>query len=258
MADAVSEIANIRASIGELSRFVYDSCKADAEWMPNWVPVDLAGQFPHLDHGFYDEVTRVLADAGGFRSFGDFEDASLAARHPDTRTPVRHFVSADGVVTAAAWHIRSTGTTRMKEVLLGNATNARGVSMSSEFADGTFVVTSTTKGRDRGIEIPGIIMQRLGHTAPVASVVKLHRRAVEAQSSKPVPVHTWEEGIESGRRLQRLRAAHLRAIGYVDIPTESKRWRDFATPDIAAMLEREIAHLQAHERGVERSGDGAE
>jgi hypothetical protein len=235
----------IRAAIEDVARRLYASRKAAHAKAPEWEPTSPA-QFPQADPTFYDAAARALA-ADGFRPLGDFEDVTL--RGSETHSFWRFLLSPDGAIVASLSHIRSQGRQRVREVALGEATNVRCVSLSTEFTDGTFLITDNLKGR--GIEWPRPAtwtVQRLGQAAPVQSLLAVHRAELARQAEAPhrrAPVALGDVN-DVFRSYERYRSAmnqHLRAVGYIDHKLERKLWLEAMTPDVADLLAEEIDRL---------------
>jgi hypothetical protein len=95
-----------------------------------------AGDFTHLDLGFYQGFTDALYRCD-FAYAGDYEMTSL--RIPGVqRTFVRTMMSPDRAVLAACFHVLAEPGTQLSPELA----NCRGLNFETEFVDGSFVVTA--------------------------------------------------------------------------------------------------------------------
>jgi hypothetical protein len=239
----------IRAAIEDVARQIYAARKSAHARPAEWEPTS-PQQFPQTDPTFYDSVAATLASQG-FRPLGDFED--VTKRGSDTHSFWQFLLSGDGVVVASLAHVRSQGRRRLREVEVGEATNVKCISLTTEFTDGAFLITDNLKGR--GVEWPrpaGWTVQRLGQAAPVTSLLAVHeaercRLAEPPLRRAPVALPDVADVQNSSERYRSAMNQHLRDAGYLDERLERKRWLEVMTPDVAAMLAEEITRLRRND-----------
>ena len=239
--------AGIQAEIRKLAREAYERRKAAYASPPEWRDVAPA-EFPQLDRGFYERVSQDFI-AAGFHWIGDKENVALSRAYPEQQTFVRWFLGEAGTINASAWHVRPLARARFEALLHGDGrASVRGVSLCTEFADGTFLLTDNVKGQDTGIAVPGIDVQRLGQQAPPASLLKLHRAATAdrlAGGARAAPAADPDAVLASARRLHDRTAEHLARTGYFNVAHELSCWREHVSPDVCRLLVAELAALQA-------------
>lgn len=173
--------------------------------------------FRDLDHGFYARAKSHF-EAEGFRYLVDMEDQTLSRQYPKMRTFVRMFVSGDHAVSGAAFHAKVRGWMHLLK-WIGLPANPFYYDLETEFADGTFVVTTNTLGADLSADVAGVERQPFPSTTHLSEMVHAHRLAVErrcGEGTLPVRMYSVAEIWAMQHRLQDLKNAAKAELGYVD------------------------------------------
>ena len=250
---------DIRARIREAAREMYGIAKRMYGTPVRWEPAS-PGDFPDLDLPFYDATARQL-ESLSFRRLGDFRVAEPRPPDDDFATFFRVLVSADGVTTAGVHHMRSRGRTRVMQAELGRVTNIRTIDFTTEFVDGTWLLTDNLKGRTPEFPVPQKTHQRLGPTAPLSALLKVHEAAVarlrEGRPPRtPVLVRTVEDAYASAGRTSATARAQRQKVGYLDVLAERRGWVErLGSEDLADLLVSEIAALQAADAAHATAGE---
>jgi hypothetical protein len=177
--------------------------------------------FGWLDSAHYDAMQRRL-EVAGFQSFGDVEDLTLSAVHPNMRTAMRDMASGDGVVAACIWQLKLRGWLRILALFGLVKGDMRVVDLATEFSDGSFLNTANNLGLDPSSDVPGIERMALPNSTPIEEAVSAHRRrVVEILAARPgvVPVltRTPQEYRKSSDRAHALKCAEKVRNNFVDL-----------------------------------------
>jgi hypothetical protein len=150
------------------------------EHRARYEPVD-ASDFPERDGAFYDRVDRELA-AIGFRTVGDFENASLIVTDVSKKTFVRFAVGAHGAI-AAMWF----------EVPTAEGDPLHCLVLHSWLIDGRVIVTA--RGTiDNGLPMPqDFVVQRLDASVDTRAAVRTHGECVAATGEAPCRLADTDE-----------------------------------------------------------------
>jgi hypothetical protein len=170
--------------------------------------------FDRVDRRAYERAAREFADAG-FRHLGDIVDQTLEqAGHGGA--PIRVMASPDGTSVAGIFHVQHDN---LPESPDGSTTLL--CELTSEFDDGSFLVTSNTEGLDRTLSPPQIQRRQL----PLESALDMHRARHETEKQKLQAakdgvrckaVSTIRDVIEMEKRQQAIKNAHRKETGYVE------------------------------------------
>ena len=209
-----------------------------------------AHDFRDLDLAYYDE-TQAWLEAQGFRHLGDVENVTLARTMPRARAFIRSMVSADGTISAGVYDVRLKSWMRLLQRLFVLPRDMRTLDLETELSDGTFVATSNNLGADAMTPPPGLDRSLYPRETLPEELLSCHTRAVkQALASSPgvtaVAHRTLDELLEAEHRLQAMKNAHRKSIGYVD-RRELARIDGGKNPQAAQELADEIEAIKAEE-----------
>ena len=184
-----------------------------------YVSVD-PSSFRRLDLPWYDR-TRSALEGFGYRFVDDLEDVTITTRFPSMRTFIRCMVSGDGSTVAGMYHFKPRGLIVIALLLGGMNSQYRILDLETEFSDGTFLCLSNSRGVDRTGDVPGIRRVQLQPSTPFPEMLEQHKSEIQHiltanRSLKPVPIFRRNDLIRSQNRLQALKNAHKKLIGYMD------------------------------------------
>jgi hypothetical protein len=208
--------------------------------------------FDRLDRGYYDD-NRAWLEAQGFVHLADVENLTLSRAMPNLRTFLRVMAGDGGAVTAAVYQVRLDPPAEVKSVGADDDEEEAGeepvedalvkaagelpddeppapkridaLEFETELEDGTFLVTNGLKDSDRTADAAGIDKLRLPAGTPREKVLAEHRRRVaQARAGGAVArvLNTFDEVMASQVRLQDLKVAHQRRVGYFNESELSK------------------------------------
>lgn len=159
--------------------------------------------FEGLDLNYYEEVTRDLCDAEGYRFLGDLVNVTIE-RITSFATPIRVLAAADGSHIVALQHVRQpVGTDRVIEAV-------------SELSDGTFLVSANTPKLTVMKPPPEITQQVFPQYISVHDLVQNHlderRRLLmtRGENARPILIRTLEDALASEHRQQATKNAFAR------------------------------------------------
>lgn len=173
--------------------------------------------FPEADMEFYDRA-RGAFERRGYRWIADVEDLTLTRIYPQNRTFLRLFVDAGSMIRASVYHLHPRGMVMsMLQLVQLYPRNLRVIELVSE-VQGTFLVTSNTRGVDRLEPPPEAKIERLPLVTPLDEIVKLHEtRITELLREHPerMPVHfeAYEDVLASMGRAHVAMARHRQKVG---------------------------------------------
>jgi len=176
--------------------------------------------FEGLDRSFYDG-TRDLLAAQGFTHLGDIVDATIEEK-TDHATPIRVLNAPGGTTQASLYHFKLP----KMHGPLGDTPRLM-IDVTTEFSDGSFLMTSNTQGSDLMTPPPLITRKHFPLGTPVTDVIAAHEAEKQTiLASKPgvtaVVMTTIEQVITSEKRQQAIKNAFRQGIGFAD-PEEVKR-----------------------------------
>ena len=227
--------------------------------------------FEGLDRNYYEETTRALADSGGYRHLGDVVDKTIEEiGHP--ATPIRVLAAADGSHTVAIYHLNLSGgmddddddDDEEEEDEIEDTDDDAGEAedkrlmcdVTTEFSDGTFLMTSNTQESDLMTPPPQIEQRKFPLRTPIPELLRAHVAehhkllAAKGPEVRAVTVGTLADAIESERRQQAVKNAFRKGIGFVE-PNEIRRIMSRVTDDPSA----EDAVVDAVDKARKREGD---
>ena len=213
-----------------------------------------ASAFAGLDRAFYDRMQAELR-ARGFRQLADVEDVTMKRLLPSMHSVIRVMLSEDGTIAGGMYHLRVRGWQRLLQVVGVIARRMKIVDLDTELTDGTSITTSDSLGLDRSAEVPGFLKNRLAPGTPLDEMLRQHRESVRSVlSARPsvgiVRITNFRKMIASHRRLQALKIAYKRSIGYVDRrELEAVRGRPLKEGEEAI-----LADIESLKKAAESSG----
>jgi hypothetical protein len=207
-------------------------------------------EFDRLDLGYYDD-TRAWLEAQGFVHLADVENLTLSRAMPNLRTFLRVMAGDGGAVTAAVYQVRLDPPAEAiaeegEEEEAGEEPGEEGervraeadeedeppapkridaLEFETELTGGTFLVTNGLKDSDKTADAEGIDKLRLPAGTPREKVLAEHRRRLA--QARPAGgtarvLNTFDEVMASQARLQGLKVAHQRRVGYFNESELSK------------------------------------
>lgn len=208
--------------------------------------------FEGLDRDYYENTTRDLLGRG-FRQLGDLVDQTIEETS-GVVAPIRVLVSADGTTTAALYHLVPPGMPPDADKLLM-------CDVTTEFDDGTFLMTSNSAGHDLMTPPPQIQRRQFPLDTPVADMLAAHASDLDQLTAKkasdggasPVIIESIADALASERRQQAAKNAFRKGIGYLD-PEEVRRIAanidaDPGVADLAAEAADEARRKRTDEDG---------
>lgn len=175
--------------------------------------------FPHLDLGWYDKTSRLLATRG-FRTVADVEDKTITEAPGTVLSAilVRALLSRDGTVTAGLYHphIKKLWVRVLLWIL--RKTPGKVVDMETEFTDGSFVATSNAASAAALENGAMILAEFLPFTTTPLEVHARHMKRVAEHLSQrsgiaPRVMNSYEDMLASQHRMNALKAAYRGEIG---------------------------------------------
>lgn len=171
-------------------------------------------EYPRLDRGWYEAVSRELASAG-FTHVGDVVDLTVARALPNLESVSRGFVAADGRVRASAAQVRPKGFARLMQIMGVVPRRLRVVELCGELSDGAMLVTVDSAGIDH-LSLPEqIATERLPPETPPLELLRRHLERVAALGDD-VPLVLFRDchdALQSAQRANVLMAIHRDGVG---------------------------------------------
>ncbi len=179
--------------------------------------------FAAVDRKFYEDAQQRFADLG-FRHLGDIVDQTIEQTN-GLSSVVLVMSSTDGSTTAGVYHFKPPKMPRGfegKDLVM--------VDLSTEFSDGTFLLTSNTKGLDLTTTPTGLHKIQHELTTPIEQLASAHETEKQkllaakqgGRGATVVTINTLGDAMESEKRQQAVKNAFRKQIGYVD-PEEVRR-----------------------------------
>ncbi len=205
-----------------------------------------AEDFRDLDHQFYNRAEAEL-EALGFGHVADIEDLTVSRQFPAMRTFIRLLTGDQRSTTASIYHLKFRRFYRCLQLVGLLAQKPFFIDLESEFSDGTFLVTSNTRGIDLSSDVPGVCRQALPQATAIAAVVAAHREAFRqmCQGQRTVTkVSTLAEMRALQDRLQAAKNRHKKSLGYVDAEQLARAAAKFEYDDANHQLALELRVLR--------------
>jgi hypothetical protein len=173
----------------------------------------------------YEENLR-RHEGAGYRHVADLVNDTIA-RMKNRATPVRVMASPDGSYTVSIFDLKIPG---------GPADGIKTCDVTSEFTDGTFLMTSNTLETNPMTPPPGLQQRQFPRDTSGSELVEAHKielaklLAAKGPDVKAVTIATREDVIASERRQQDMKNAFRQKIGWID-PEEVRRIVQKSTGD---------------------------
>jgi hypothetical protein len=162
----------------------------------------------NADLAFLAECKHEL-ESLGFRFIADLEDCTVRDHRSEQASVYRIMLGADGTVVAAISHCP--------------AADDRAVRLHSELHDGTHVASEGILPGERtphATHVPGIIYQEFWGVVDVSELVRSHWEmlsdAISERNASAVSHSNLVEIVASQNRLEMIRIAHKKRVGYID------------------------------------------
>ncbi len=223
----------------------------------NYALVD-AREFKHLDLAFYNRTQRFL-ESRGFSLLCDKEDLTISNAPSSVlhRLFLRVMTSADGNICAAIYHPRiKSFWLRWLLYFLGKRVD-RVVEFETEFADGSFLSTSSAMSAGAMSRPRQIDAEHFPYNTSAETLLQRHLSKLEQRLKVPGttcrPVRTFDDNIAMQNRMNALKAAFRKKLGGV-----TKEELDKISPgskELNADIHRKIEKIneQSEERGGNES-----
>jgi len=204
-----------------------------------------ASTFRHLDLKFYDALRDTLI-AQGCAWLGDVENLSLKQTAFDPRSFIRILVSKDQTTCIGLYHVRPRFWVRLLlwifRVKLGKM-----IDCETELSNGAYVVTSNATEAGKLNLPPNLDRKFFPLNTPHMIVFEEHqRRLKDIFATDPhvlaTTMRTVEEALEMQHRMQAVKAAYRKGIGYV---TEDELRRLGASPQTASEIKQAMTRSQS-------------
>jgi hypothetical protein len=212
-------LGRLGKELDQSTKVMLDNAKAMYDRIHDFRPAT-DEDFTKVDRDAYEQTTRDFADAG-FRQLGDLVDQTIE-QLGQTGPPMRIMSSADGTTVAALYHFNHPNVPPSQD-----APATLICDLTSEFSDGTFLVTSNTEELDQLTAPPRIQRRQL----PLETATQMHRARHETEKQKLlaakigatcIAVSTLDDAIEMAKRQQAIKNEYRKSIGYLD-PAEVRR-----------------------------------
>ena len=206
-------------------------------------PVD-ALAFRHLDLNFYDRVRDALV-AQGCIWLGDVENVTLKGTANDFRTFIRMLVSEDRATCIGLFHPKPKFWIRLLLWIL-RVKVGRTIDCESELSTGGYWVTSNAMEAGKLNSPPGFDMKLFPVNTRHESVFAAHQQRLGEflranPGTRATSMRTPAEALEMQHRMQTVKAAHRKAVGYV---TEDELKRMGADSRTAAKIKQAMNRSQ--------------
>jgi hypothetical protein len=141
--------------------------------------------FPRVDRSFY-ERSRAALEELGFRHLADVENVEANREAPRRcRTFISTLLSEPGEVMAGVYQLRAPLLRFLGRRLRGRSRGSgRIIDLASRMGDGTFLVTSNTRGLvPSAADVLGVHQQQFDLETPVRELVAVHHYELSALST---------------------------------------------------------------------------
>ncbi len=200
-------------------------------------------EFGHLDLAFYDAATDLLTSLG-YRVLGDLENRTLNSnpKRAFCRIMIRGLVSPDGSVSVGIYHAKRRARHRFLSWIAGHPKHDRIVDVETEYADGSFLLTTNATSASLALFPPTVRTQFVPYGTEITEILATHhRRHAALLASEPGCTprirRTLEEVLESQRRQLALKCAFRDSIGGLTV-SELQRIAGNDSVRVAEIAER--------------------
>ncbi len=138
--------------------------------------------FPQVDQSFYERAREAL-EGLGFRHLADVENVETNQQASRScRTFISALLSEPGEVMAAVYQLRASLLRFLGRRLRGRSHGSgRIIDLATRMGDGTFLVTSNTRGLvPSAADVLGVHQQQYAVDTPVRELVAVHRYELAA------------------------------------------------------------------------------
>jgi hypothetical protein len=205
-----------RWNLKRLARKTYSQQKAIYSGAMEYADAN-PNDFNWLDLAFYDDVTAKFSHLS-FRHVGDVECVTATRQYPGMRTFMRVFVGDGGNSMAACYHVKMRGMFGILSLFGVIPRNMRVVEFESEFSDQTFLATTTAPKKLIG-DFPFLTHVCVDPNVSPAEMLARHReemrRITNERGVQPVRLMSKADMLASQDRLQIMKSAHKKKVGYV-------------------------------------------
>lgn len=165
-----------------------------------------AGDFQHLDHGFYEKTTREL-ETEGFRTLGDFEIRTAVVPTISRPTFLRALTD-DELIGVGIYNFRAKG---LLWWVAPSMRNLKVIDVGTDFSDGNSLTTTNAWFGRHLKGPPQLDTQHHRPNTPLSELLRVHRTRVREYmathpSATPAVSRTLEEVFEQARQTDRLKA----------------------------------------------------
>lgn len=165
-----------------------------------------AKDFPWLDLNYYDRIA-VEFQLEGFVLIGDIEFVCFNEILP--RGFHRTMCSRDGIIVAEIFHEKVSGFDLVLRLLFGRLSSSyKGIHLTTEFSDGSFVYTVTGKKGRKSIPLPhSITKQYVATKTSIRDMIEIHKRKIKEQiqqnpDNNALAIRTFQQWTESLNRVK--------------------------------------------------------
>ncbi len=201
--------------------------------------------YPWLDEGYYDSIQQKL-ETLGFRKVRDAELLHLSHVLPDTRYFCRTLINADRNVGASISQIRIVKPQNADQ----RSVDIRCVEFSSEFSDGTFLVTANMLGISVLESFDGVTFQNFPLDTPLNELLDYHKVSAQAYcasaKTEPKILATDDDLILAGERQHLLiradREKKLMEIVAAEVEPDEEliEWLEEIRTDLLALYKKAL------------------
>jgi len=204
-----------------------------------------ARTFRHLDLDFYDRIRDTLVSRGCVW-LGDVENVTMKGKGIDFRTFIRVLVSEDRATSIGVYHPKPRFWIAMLlwvfRVKLG-----RLIDCESELSTGEYFITSNATQASKLNPPPGFNIKFFALNTGHEAVFEAHRRRLrDFMTANPgiraTAMRNSEDVLEMQHRMQAVKAAHRKGLGYL---TQDELTRLGADSDTAARIKQAMSRPEA-------------
>jgi len=176
-----------------------------------------AREFSHLDLNFYDRTMHEI-QMRGFRHVGDVENLTVKEGGMDPRAFLRLGLSLDGTIQSAVYQIKPRIWWRII-LWLSRTKLSKAIDFETEFADGSFVMTSNAKLAGLLDSPPLIFAEFHPEEASVEPLYERHRirvrEHIDVRNTQPVKLFSLHDLLESQHRMEKIKSEFRERIGWL-------------------------------------------
>jgi len=205
------------------------------------VPVD-PNDYPDLDHEYYKSQSRFLKE-NGFDKLGDFDYPHISRVRPQIRSFTRLFISNEHDIVVSV----QQNLAKARGISIDN----RIVTLSTDFTDGTYLVTNNAKEISEE-QFDDIMFDYHPSDTPLAELLKSHRESIDRMcKERSIDVQllmTESEVYASGVKRFALLRQNLLKKGGGNVDTFRRKIDESTNPNDGAVMYCKEYLKQAHRR----------